>query len=76
MSRTESVCGGRGSPADLEVSVRASLGRGRYEDTLTTVTGAVVQIQLVNPHSMLILEVKDEVESRCCGATSSAPPPS
>jgi hypothetical protein len=33
---------------------------GRYEDTLTTVTGKVVQIQLVNPHSMLILEVKDE----------------
>jgi uncharacterized protein DUF6152 len=33
---------------------------GRYEDTLTTVKGAVVQIQLINPHSMLILEVKDE----------------
>ena len=32
---------------------------GRYEDTLTTVTGTVVQIQLVNPHSMLVLDVKD-----------------
>jgi hypothetical protein len=32
---------------------------GRYEETLTTVTGTVVQIQLINPHSMLILEVKD-----------------
>jgi hypothetical protein len=33
---------------------------GRYEQTLTTVTGTVVQVQLVNPHSMLILDVKDE----------------
>jgi uncharacterized protein DUF6152 len=33
---------------------------GRYEETLTTVKGAVVQVQLINPHSMLILEVKDE----------------
>jgi hypothetical protein len=32
---------------------------GRYEQTLTTVTGLVVQMQLVNPHSMLILDVKD-----------------
>ena len=32
---------------------------GRYEETLTTVTGAVVQVQLINPHSMLILDVKD-----------------
>ena len=32
---------------------------GRYEETLTTVKGTVVQVQLVNPHSMLILEVKD-----------------
>ena len=32
---------------------------GRYEETLTTVTGTVVQMQLVNPHSMLILDVKD-----------------
>jgi hypothetical protein len=33
---------------------------GRYEETLTTVKGSVVQVQLINPHSMLILEVKDE----------------
>lgn len=33
---------------------------GRYEETLTTVTGTVVQLQLINPHSMLILEVKDD----------------
>jgi hypothetical protein len=32
---------------------------GRYEEALTTVTGTVVQVQLVNPHSMLILDVKD-----------------
>jgi hypothetical protein len=33
---------------------------GRYEETLTKVTGTVVQVQLINPHSMLILDVKDE----------------
>jgi hypothetical protein len=33
---------------------------GRYEETLTTVKGTVVQLQLANPHSMLILEVKNE----------------
>jgi uncharacterized membrane protein YgdD (TMEM256/DUF423 family) len=33
---------------------------GRYEEKLTTVKGTVVQVQLANPHSMLILEVKDE----------------
>ena len=30
---------------------------GRYEETLTTVTGTVVEFQLVNPHSMVILDV-------------------
>jgi hypothetical protein len=30
---------------------------GRYEDKLTTVTGVVDQVQLVNPHSVLILAV-------------------
>jgi uncharacterized protein DUF6152 len=33
---------------------------GRYEDTLTTVTGTVADIVLVNPHSTLVLDVKDE----------------
>lgn len=32
---------------------------GRYEDTLTTVKGKVVELQLVNPHSFLVLEVVD-----------------
>jgi hypothetical protein len=32
---------------------------GRYEENLTTVTGTLVEVQLVNPHSILILEVKD-----------------
>src|SRR4051812_33979979 len=32
---------------------------GRYEDTLTTVTGTLVELQLVNPHSMLVVEAKD-----------------
>jgi len=32
---------------------------GRYEDDLTTVSGTVVELQLVNPHSILIVEAKD-----------------
>jgi uncharacterized protein DUF6152 len=33
---------------------------GRYEDKLTTVKGTVVEIQLVNPHSTLILDVTED----------------
>jgi Family of unknown function (DUF6152) len=33
---------------------------GRYEDKLTTVTGTVSELQLVNPHSILVLDVTDE----------------
>src|SRR5256885_15018009 len=33
---------------------------GRYEDKLTTVTGTVAEIILVNPHSTLVLDVKDD----------------
>jgi hypothetical protein len=33
---------------------------GRYEDKLSTVTGTVAEIVLVNPHSTLVLDVKDE----------------
>ena len=33
---------------------------GRYEDKLTTVKGNVAEIILVNPHSTLVLDVKDE----------------
>jgi hypothetical protein len=32
---------------------------GRYEDKLTTVSGTVVEVQLVNPHSVLIVDVTD-----------------
>src|SRR6185436_1573275 len=32
---------------------------GRYEDALTTISGTVVELQLVNPHSILIVEAKD-----------------
>ena len=32
---------------------------GRYEDTLTTVSGTVVELQLVNPHSIIVVEAKD-----------------
>lgn len=33
---------------------------GRYEDSLTTLTGTVVEVQLVDPHSILIIDVPDE----------------
>lgn len=33
---------------------------GRYDEDVTTVTGAVVEFRLVNPHSVLIIEVEDE----------------
>jgi len=29
---------------------------GRYEETLTTITGTVVELQLINPHSIIIVE--------------------
>lgn len=32
---------------------------GRYEDGLTTVSGTVVELQLVNPHSIIVVEAKD-----------------
>ncbi len=42
-------------------SLRAHHGdSGRYEDKLTTVKGTVAEIILVNPHSTLVLDVKDE----------------
>ena len=31
---------------------------GRFEETITTLTGTVVALQLVNPHSRLILDVE------------------
>jgi len=31
---------------------------GRYEETLTTVAGTVVELQLINPHSILLVESK------------------
>jgi Family of unknown function (DUF6152) len=42
-------------------SLRAHHGdSGRYEDKLTTVTGTVAELQLINPHSVLILDVTDD----------------
>jgi hypothetical protein len=42
----------------MSASVLAHHGdAGRYEDKLTTVKGTVVEIQLINPHSMLVLDV-------------------
>jgi len=33
---------------------------GRYEDAITTLFGTVVTLQLINPHSSVILDVEDE----------------
>jgi len=33
---------------------------GRYEEKLTTVKGTVVEIQLVNPHSTVVLDVTED----------------
>jgi len=45
----------------MAVSLHAHHGdAGRYEDKLTTVKGTVVELQLINPHSMVVLDVKDE----------------
>jgi hypothetical protein len=32
---------------------------GRYEDKLTTVKGTVVELQLINPHSIVVLDVAE-----------------
>jgi len=32
---------------------------GRYEDTLTTVAGTVVELQLVNPHSIIVVQATE-----------------
>jgi hypothetical protein len=32
---------------------------GRYEEKLTTVTGTVAELQLVNPHSIVVIDVTD-----------------
>ena len=32
---------------------------GRYEETTTTISGTLVSAQLINPHSALVLDVKD-----------------
>jgi hypothetical protein len=33
---------------------------GRYEDTLTLLTGNVVELQFTNPHSIIVMDVTDE----------------
>ena len=33
---------------------------GRYNETVTTVVGVVAQWRLINPHSVLILDVEDQ----------------
>ena len=33
---------------------------GRYEETITTLSGTVVALQLINPHSLIVFDVVDE----------------
>src|ERR1051326_1516683 len=33
---------------------------GRYEDNLTLLTGTVVELQFVNPHSLIVMDVTDD----------------
>jgi Family of unknown function (DUF6152) len=33
---------------------------GRYEDNLTLLTGTVVELQFINPHSIIVLDVADK----------------
>jgi hypothetical protein len=33
---------------------------GRYEENVIVLTGTVVEVQLVDPHSMIVLDVPDE----------------
>jgi len=33
---------------------------GRYEETISSITGTVVALQLINPHSRIILDVEDD----------------
>jgi hypothetical protein len=33
---------------------------GRYEDKLTTVKGTVVELQLINPHSIVVLDADED----------------
>lgn len=45
----------------LSASLAAHHGdAGRYEETITSVTGTVVALQLINPHSRIIFDVEDE----------------
>lgn len=47
--------------ASLSAAVLAHHGdAGRYEDKLTTVKGTVVELQLINPHSVLVIDVKGD----------------
>ena len=45
----------------LCVGARAHHGdAGRYEETITRISGTVVALQLINPHSIIIVDVPDE----------------
>jgi hypothetical protein len=49
-------------------SLRAHHGdAGRYEDKLTTVKGTVVELQLINPHAIVLLDVDATRDRRSAG---------
>jgi Family of unknown function (DUF6152) len=47
--------------ASMSAAVFAHHGdAGRYEDKLTTVKGTVVELQLINPHSIVVIDAKED----------------
>ncbi len=44
----------------LSVPVWAHHGNaGRYDDNLTTLTGSVVELEMINPHTIIVFDVQD-----------------
>ena len=58
VARTSIVAAGL---AGMSASLLAHHGdAGRYEDKLTAVKGIVVELQLINPHSIVVLDVNED----------------
>ena len=54
------ICGVVAGLLQTSVAVFAHHGdAGRYQETITTLSGTVVALQLINPHSTIILDVQD-----------------
>lgn len=58
VARTSIVAAGL---AAMSASLHAHHGdAGRYEEKLSTVKGIVVELQLINPHSIVVLDVNED----------------